>query len=271
MNIYIGNLDFQVDEIEIIKMFALYGDVETVKLIRDKDTGRSKGYGFIEMPKEEDALRAISNLNESEVMGRPIKVNNASENASQENQGQGPQRRPYDQGRSNGPRRNDRFDSRPPRPYDNRNDRSRGGYSNNRNEQRPPRSFDPNDENRFNRAEFNQDRHRVERPYSDRPRTDRPFNNDRPRTDRPYNDRPRTDRPYSSDRPRTDRPYNSDRPRTDRPYNDRQRTDRPYGDSNRTDRPYNSDRPPFDRNRTDRPRVDRDDRPRFPRREDKED
>lgn len=105
MNIYIGNLDFKVDEIEVIKLFALYGDVTTVKLIRDKDTGSSKGFGFVEMPKEEDARRAIDNLNGKEVRGRNIKVNDADENKKESDDrypADSRNKKPYD---SNRPRK----------------------------------------------------------------------------------------------------------------------------------------------------------------------
>ena len=107
MNIYIGNLDFKVDEIDIIKLFALYGDVTTVKLIRDKDTGKSKGFGFVEMPVKEDARRAIDNLNEKIVNGRNIKVNDADEN-----------KKPDEPSKSYGQRPKKPYDSnRPPRKY----------------------------------------------------------------------------------------------------------------------------------------------------------
>jgi RNA recognition motif-containing protein len=102
MNIYVGNLDFKIDEPEIIKMFALYGEVTTVKLIRDRETGRSKGFAFIEMPNSTDGQRAIDNLNDSEVMNRRIKVNEAVENQDRPRRpgnnrggGGGYDRRPY--------------------------------------------------------------------------------------------------------------------------------------------------------------------------------
>lgn len=77
MNIYVGNLNFRLAESELIKMFALFGEVGSVKIIHDRDTGRSKGYAFVEMPNEDDGRRAILNLNDTEVMERRIVVNEA--------------------------------------------------------------------------------------------------------------------------------------------------------------------------------------------------
>ncbi|MFP4619899.1 MAG: RNA recognition motif domain-containing protein [Bacteroidales bacterium] len=75
MNIYIGNLNFTVDEDKLRRIFEKYGEVSSVKLIRDKDTGESKGYGFIEMKNDEEAKKALQEMNSQEIDGRHVKVN----------------------------------------------------------------------------------------------------------------------------------------------------------------------------------------------------
>ena len=77
MNLYVGNLSFQTREEELKALFEEYGEVVSVKIITDRDTGRSKGFGFVEMANKEDALNAIQNLNNKEVADRNIKVNEA--------------------------------------------------------------------------------------------------------------------------------------------------------------------------------------------------
>ncbi|NQU84691.1 MAG: RNA-binding protein [Mariniphaga sp.] len=79
MNIYVGNLSFKTEEEELKKVFGAYGDVESVKIITDKFSGRSKGFGFVEMPDSEQALKSIEELNNSEMSGRNIVVNQARE------------------------------------------------------------------------------------------------------------------------------------------------------------------------------------------------
>ncbi|RXR21201.1 RNA-binding protein [Flavobacterium amnicola] len=75
MNIFVGSLPFSIDEADLRDSFAVYGAVESVKIITDKFTGRSKGFGFVEMPSEEEALKAIQELNGATVEGRTIVVN----------------------------------------------------------------------------------------------------------------------------------------------------------------------------------------------------
>ncbi len=79
MNIYLGNLPYNINEDEIMELFEEYGNVSTVKLITDKFTGKSKGFGFVEMPGDDDAKKAIEELNGKEVKGRNITVNQARE------------------------------------------------------------------------------------------------------------------------------------------------------------------------------------------------
>jgi cold-inducible RNA-binding protein len=75
--LYVGNLSFSVSEQTLQSTFSQHGTVETVNLITDRDTGQSKGFGFVEMRTDAEANAAISNLNGTELEGRPIKVNEA--------------------------------------------------------------------------------------------------------------------------------------------------------------------------------------------------
>ena len=77
MNIYIGNLSYNVSEDELGNAFRSFGQVETVKIIRDKYSGQSKGFGFVEMPSSEEARSAITDLNGKQLNGRTLKVNEA--------------------------------------------------------------------------------------------------------------------------------------------------------------------------------------------------
>ena len=77
MNIYVGNLNYNLSEDELEKVFSTYGEVTSVKIIRDKYTDQSKGFGFIEMANDADAQKAIDELNGTEVKGRELRVNQA--------------------------------------------------------------------------------------------------------------------------------------------------------------------------------------------------
>ncbi|MCD6366703.1 MAG: RNA-binding protein [Bacteroidales bacterium] len=77
MNIYVGNLSYRLQEKDLQEIFAEYGEVTTVKIITDKFTRRSKGFGFVEMTDDEAATKAIGELDGAEVEGRNIKVNQA--------------------------------------------------------------------------------------------------------------------------------------------------------------------------------------------------
>jgi RNA recognition motif-containing protein len=79
MNIYVGNLHFNVNEDELRKAFEEYGEVASVKIITDKYSGRSKGFGFVEMLNDSEAKSAIENLNGTEIKGRAVNVNQARE------------------------------------------------------------------------------------------------------------------------------------------------------------------------------------------------
>ncbi|MEC8678675.1 MAG: RNA-binding protein [Candidatus Margulisiibacteriota bacterium] len=75
MNIYVGNLSYQVSEEELKEEFKNFGDVKSTKIIIDRETGRSKGFGFVEMEQTEDGENAINQLNGKDLKGRNIKVN----------------------------------------------------------------------------------------------------------------------------------------------------------------------------------------------------
>jgi RNA recognition motif-containing protein len=77
MNIYIGNLDFGVDENDLRNIFEKHGSVSDVKIITDKYSGRSKGFGFVVMENNSEANKAISELNGSTLENREIVVNEA--------------------------------------------------------------------------------------------------------------------------------------------------------------------------------------------------
>ena len=77
MNIYVGNLEYRVNEKELEDMFAKYGTVSSAKIIMDKYNGRSKGFGFVEMENQDEAKKAITELNGATVENRQITVNEA--------------------------------------------------------------------------------------------------------------------------------------------------------------------------------------------------
>src|SRR5688572_29419900 len=74
MNIFVAKLNFKTRKEELEAAFAKYGQVTSVNIVRDKQTGRSKGYGFVEMPNDDEANNAIAALNENELEGRQIVV-----------------------------------------------------------------------------------------------------------------------------------------------------------------------------------------------------
>ena len=77
MNIYVGNLSYTVTEEDLKEAFKVFGEVDTVKVIKDNYTGRSKGFGFVEMPANAEAQAAIEGLNEKDLQGRSLNVNEA--------------------------------------------------------------------------------------------------------------------------------------------------------------------------------------------------
>ncbi|WP_236862047.1 RNA recognition motif domain-containing protein [Campylobacter vicugnae] len=77
LNIYVSNLPYRLSNEELRDIFAAYGEVSRVKIVKDKDTNRSKGFGFVEMPNDDEGKRAISELNDKDVGGRALRVNEA--------------------------------------------------------------------------------------------------------------------------------------------------------------------------------------------------
>lgn len=77
MNIYVGNLAYGVTDEDLRTAFAAYGEVSRANVIMDRDTGRSKGFGFVEMPDNAQAEAAINGLNDKPLSGRAIRVNEA--------------------------------------------------------------------------------------------------------------------------------------------------------------------------------------------------
>src|SRR6187549_2264952 len=75
MNIYVGNLSWTMTDDDLSNLFTQYGTVSSAKILKDKMNGRSKGFGFVEMEDDEAAKTAIASLNESEVQGRKLIVN----------------------------------------------------------------------------------------------------------------------------------------------------------------------------------------------------
>ena len=76
-NIFVGNLDFNTSEEELRQLFQLYGQVDRVSIMTDRDTGRSRGFGFVEMANAEEGEKAIAALNGSQIGGRKLNVNEA--------------------------------------------------------------------------------------------------------------------------------------------------------------------------------------------------
>lgn len=79
MNIFVGSLPFSLEEDQLREAFEAYGEVSSVKIITDKFSGRSKGFGFVEMPDDEEAQEAIEKLNGATLEGRAIVVNKSEE------------------------------------------------------------------------------------------------------------------------------------------------------------------------------------------------
>ncbi|MBV8050141.1 MAG: RNA-binding protein [Acidobacteriaceae bacterium] len=88
-NIFVGNLDFNVSEDELRNLFATYGTVDRVTILTDRDTGRSRGFGFVEMTNAEDGEKAIAALNGTQLAGRTLNVNEARPKAERAGGGGG--------------------------------------------------------------------------------------------------------------------------------------------------------------------------------------
>lgn len=78
MNLFVASLNFKTRREDLQKAFEVYGQVTSAKIVKDRVTGRSKGFGFVEMPNDEEAARAIAGLNDTELDGRKIVVKQAN-------------------------------------------------------------------------------------------------------------------------------------------------------------------------------------------------
>ncbi|HIJ72450.1 MAG TPA: RNA-binding protein [Planctomycetes bacterium] len=89
MNIYVGNLSQDVTEDELREIFESFGQVESVNIIKDKYTGQSRGFGFVQMPSKNEALAALEEANGKDIKGRAIKVNEARSKPNRRNDRRG--------------------------------------------------------------------------------------------------------------------------------------------------------------------------------------
>jgi RNA recognition motif-containing protein len=110
VKLYVGRLPYQTTGDDLEQIFGRYGEVLSASVITDRDTGRSRGFGFVEMSNDEDARSAMNNLNNSDLEGRTIVVNEANERPPRTGGGnrgggggfQNRERRSYDRGSSGG-------------------------------------------------------------------------------------------------------------------------------------------------------------------------
>ena len=79
MNIFVGNLAWGVDDIALKEAFEAHGTVDSARVIHDRETGRSRGFGFVEMPNDDEGSAAIEALEGKELMGRPIRCNESEQ------------------------------------------------------------------------------------------------------------------------------------------------------------------------------------------------
>lgn len=89
MNIFVGNLSFSTRDEELRSAFAQFGAVDSAQVIMDRQTGRSRGFGFVEMPNDDEARQAISAMNGADLGGRPLTVNEARPKAPRRDFGGG--------------------------------------------------------------------------------------------------------------------------------------------------------------------------------------
>jgi RNA recognition motif-containing protein len=102
MNIYVGNLSYDATDETVKKAFESFGEVTSVRVIKDKYTGQSRGFGFVEMPGQSEAQAAIKSLNGKELLGKQISVNEARARTDKgRTGGQGGRGRMGHSGRSN--------------------------------------------------------------------------------------------------------------------------------------------------------------------------
>ena len=87
MKLYVGNLSWNTDEAGLREAFERFGDIEFARVITDRETGRSRGFGFVTFHHREDALNAIEGMDGQDLDGRPLKVNEVRERNDRRNQG----------------------------------------------------------------------------------------------------------------------------------------------------------------------------------------
>ena len=124
MNIFVGSLPFSIEEADLRESFEAYGAVDSVKIISDKFTGRSKGFGFVEMGNDDEAQKAIDELNGATVQGRAIVVNKSEPKPEGE-------RKPFNNNRGGGDNRGGGYgggNRSGGGDRDNRGGGNRGGY-----------------------------------------------------------------------------------------------------------------------------------------------
>jgi RNA recognition motif-containing protein len=95
MNIYVGNLSYGMRDADLEKLFTQYGSVSESKIVMDRDSGRSKGFGFVEMPNDSEGDEAIKQLDGKEIDGRNIKVNVARPKEERPGGGGGARKKRY--------------------------------------------------------------------------------------------------------------------------------------------------------------------------------
>ncbi|MBX2923602.1 MAG: RNA-binding protein [Chitinophagaceae bacterium] len=120
MNLYVGNLSWTMTEDDLRTLFEQYGTVTSIKIVKDRETGRSKGFGFVEMENDTEAQNALSSLYDKEVQGRKIVINEAQERPAKSGGGGGFKKRSFGGGGGGGYNKGGGGGYR---------DRDRGGYN----------------------------------------------------------------------------------------------------------------------------------------------
>ena len=102
MNLYVGNLSWTMTEDDLRTLFEQYGTVTSIKIVKDRETGRSKGFGFVEMENDTEAQNALSSLYDKEIQGRKIVINEAQERPAKPGGGGGFKKRGFGGGGGGG-------------------------------------------------------------------------------------------------------------------------------------------------------------------------